>query len=221
MKTILSLVVTLAILPATPAQPPPTPVAVFPGSFTLTQVNTFESCLIVTAAGVQAPGMDFAAFPGVLTIFSPSTTFAYTCDGTVTGAAPGLLSYPLVTIEGTAMQPFALGLSVVPSGLPCGGAAMTPCMSGGSLFNNQITPYGRYHLTAPTVILDGISANHPNPGFLNAFGRYTLGGTLTVDTVANGGAEKRLAIQVIVADPAAAAGLTLSACLNVDQWVQQ
>ena len=33
------------------------------------------------------------------------------------------------------------------------------------------------------------------------------------------GSERRLAIQAIVVDPSAPGGLTLSACLNLDQWI--
>ena len=94
-------------------------------------------------------------------------------------------------------------------------------MSNGSLFANQVTPYGRYHLTSnPVILFDGITPGHPNPGVLNGFGQFSLNGMLNVDTAANGGVESRFAVQAIVVDPGAPAGLTLSACLNVDQWVQ-
>ena len=220
MKNILPLAVLVVVLPAVAAQVVPTPVAVFSGSPGTTQANTFPSCLIVLNAGAQAPGMTFAPFPGSLGLFSPSKTFSYTCVGNQVGVAPGILSYPQTVLEGIPYQPLALGLSVLPAGLSCGGSTGTSCLAGGSPFNNQLTPYGRYHLTpTPEILFDGISASHPHPAALDMNGQFSLNGTMAIDTVSNGGSERRLAIQAIVVDPSAPGGLTLSACLNLDQWI--
>ena len=179
------------------------------------QLNTLPSCLIMTAQ-VAAPGAASSSFPGFLTLFSPSSTWAYECDGTVSGVAPGLVSF-VGSFEGGANQPFALGITVVPGSRSCGGAAGA-CMTSGSLFATTTTPYGLLHLdlTDLTLVHDSISGPDAT---LNAFGSYTLVGSFEVNTAANGGAEQRLAIQGICADPTSPSGFLLSACLNLDQWV--
>jgi len=196
----------------------PTPTALIPASG-FNQLNTFQSCLIMTAS-VQGPGQASNPFPGFLSLFSPSSTWAYTCDANQTGVAAGSIAYVGV-FEGTALQPFAIGITAVSGSLACGGG--TPCMTQGSLFNTSFTPYGILHLDPNNLVLaiDGI--NNPNGpvGVLNQFGQFPLVGSVTVDTAANGGAEQRFAVQGLCADPSSPNGFTLSACLNIDQWVSQ
>ncbi|MAG56974.1 MAG: hypothetical protein CMJ83_11825 [Planctomycetes bacterium] len=210
MRTAALLLVVLAF--AAMAQ---TPTAVFDA--VNSQVNTAPSCLVMLAS-VVAPGNTSSSFPGFMGFFSPSKTFAYTCDGTVTGAAPGTLAYS-GRIEGNANMPFLLAVGLITTGIPCGGAA-GPCMTGGSLFSDVLTPSGRYHLGAnPTILLDGIAGLAP-PASLFFNGQYPIFGNIVVDTVANGGQDLRLAVQGLTVDPSAASGFTFTACLNIDQWIE-
>lgn len=217
-NTLLACVVVLLSRTVLTAQAP-TPTELFP-AVGLNQLNTTPSCLIMSAS-VQGPGQTSNAFPGFLSLFSPSSTWAYTCDGSQTGVSAGSISY-VGTFEGTPFMPFAIGITAIPGSLACGGPSGTPCMTGGTLFNTSFTPHGILHLdlNALTLIIDGI--NNPGPvGTLNLFGQYPLVGAIDVDTAANGGAEQRIAIQGLCANPGAPSGFTLSACLNVDQWVSQ
>ena len=194
----------------------PTPTAILPSPGS--QMNTGPSCLVMSGS-VQAPGSTSQGFPGSLSLFDPSTTFAYQCDGTQTGTSPGALAY-VGFAEGGTNQPFALAVAELPAALPCGGTTGQACMSQPSLFSSIPTPYGLFHLGLNfSIIMDGIDPNHPVQASLNFVGRYTLIGSVLVDTAANGGAGKRLAVPLLVANPSAPNGFTLSACLNVDQWV--
>lgn len=207
---------TIVTLPAgLPAQAPtPTAVLTSPGS----QANTAPACLVMSGSAM-APGGLAQGFPGSIGLWDPSTTFAFQCDGSQTGVAPGGVGY-IGYVGGGNNQPFALGVAQIPSAFTCGGPAGTPCMTQASLFSSIPTPYGLFHLGLNfSIVMDGTNASHPVQSSLNPIGRYTLVGSFPVNTVANGGTEGRLAVQALVADPAAATGLTLSACLNVDQWV--
>ncbi|HMS17768.1 MAG TPA: hypothetical protein PKA37_13070, partial [Planctomycetota bacterium] len=99
---------TLALAPLALAQSP-TPVAVFPQAGS--QVNTIPSCLIMTAAA-QAPARTTAFFPSSMTIFSPSTTFAYECLGTPGTTTPGTFSYFGAVEGGAPFLPFLLAIAV-------------------------------------------------------------------------------------------------------------
>jgi len=212
MKSLLPFLAFAVLLPAQP----PTPTAVFDASSS--QSNTTPSCLVMQAT-VQAPGMATSPFPGAIGIFSPSRTFAFTCDGTLSGVAPGVLTY-VGQIEGGGQMPFLLAVDLVTPGIPCGGSSGSSCLTGGSLFGTTPTPFGLYHRGAtPLILLDGIAGLAP-PASLNFFGRFLLAGSFAVDTVANGGGEVRLGLQALVADPGSMSGFTLTACLNVDQWVE-
>lgn len=215
MRPPLCLIALVILATGSPAQSlTPTAVLPSPGS----QANSAPACLVMSGS-VQAPGALSQGFPGGLGLWDPSTTFAYQCDGTQTGVPSGALAY-VGFLEGGANQPFALGVSEIPASLTCGGPAGQPCMTQPSLFNSIPTPYGLFHLGLNfSIIMDGIDPTHPVQASLNFIGRYTLIGNFPVNTAANGGVEKRLAVQILVADPGAANGFTLSACLNVDQWV--
>ena len=215
MRRLISVIAGVILSTGAPAQSPtPTAILTSPGS----QANTAGACLVMSSS-VQAPGALLQGFPGALGLWDPSTTFAYQCDGTQTGVSPGGVAY-VGYLEGGGNQPFALAVSEIPAALTCGGPAGQPCMTQPSLFNSIPTPYGLFHLGLNfSIIMDGIDPTHPVQVSLNFIGRYTLIGNFPVDTAANGGTERRLAVQTLVADPGAANGFTLSACLTVDQWV--
>jgi len=217
-KTLPALLIPCALLPALQAQQP-TQVGVFfaPGS----QLNTPQSCLIMSARAT-APGALPSPVVPILGLFSPSGTFAAVCDGGVTGMPPGSLDL-FATVEGGANQPFLLAVSVVTGSLSCGGPSNLPCLTGPSLFNSIATPMGLYHLDLqPFIVLDGLGlGTGAPPAVLGTMGTFPLPASLALDTAANSGAEKRLAIQVATADPTHPAGVRLSSCFNCDQGVDQ
>ena len=193
----------------------PTPVTVT--QHANSQVNTLPSCLICTAS-VQAPGYTTTFFFPSMTLFTPSSTFAYTCDGNA-GSATGTLTH-YATAEGAAPNyPFILAAALEPATTTCGGPASVPCMTGPSLFSNIPTPHGLYHLGPnPIFILDGIAGLAP-PAFLNANRQYSLFGSYPIDPAGYGGPEPRLAVQLLTFDPSAPSGYLLSAALVIEQWV--
>jgi hypothetical protein len=194
-----------------------TPVATLPSPGS--QINTLESCLIAFAQ-VQAPGATTSPFTFILGLFSPSSTFAYECDGSVSGAAPGSMSL-IMTVEAAPNAPFIMAASIIPSAISCGGPTATPCLANATLLSSIPTPLGTYHLdAAPIIILDGFNPSGTvAPGIVGPFGQTQITPILNVDTAVNGGQEARYAVQILTADATAPAGATFSACLNIDQWV--
>jgi hypothetical protein len=203
------------LLASTAAQVPVTQTAVFPSPGS--QLNSPGASLHVTAV-VQSPGEAPSPLVTVLSPGSLSSTLAYVSFGSTTFPAPGSMTLS-GSLNGTSGAPFTLGLSIVPGSTFCGGFAGWPCMTGPLLFNTIPTPFGLYHLTtSPIIVLDGIGGSAP-PGFLDGNGTFPLSATGVVNTVTNGGFEFNLAVQAAVLDPSALSGLTLSACLTVNQWV--
>lgn len=215
MKTFAVLLVTgVAWLPSQTTTP--LNVMASPGS----QFNTPLACLIATASNLQAPGFAPVPFVPLMSLFSSSTTLAYTCPAGATNPASGGVTLNL-TVDASANSPFIMAVAALPGARPCGGPQGTPCMTTPTLFSSLATSAGTYHLgPAPVILLDGISPG-PYPGVVGPLGQFTLNLPLAIETAANGGYEQRLAVQTLVGNPGAPTAAFLSAALNIDQWVSQ